>query len=150
MDPFHLDIPQQDLDELHHRLANTRWPGELPGVGWDYGVSQTSLAELVDYWQHGFDWRAQEARLNAHPQFTTTVDGQRLHFLHVRSPEPDATPLIMTHGWPSTVADFLDVLGPLTDPRAHGGDPKDAFHVVAPSVPGFAFSGPTGDRGWNT
>jgi pimeloyl-ACP methyl ester carboxylesterase len=104
----------------------------------------------VEYWRTSYDWRAQEARLNAFPQFTTTIDGQRVHFLHVRSPEPDATPLILTHGWPSTVADFLDVLGPLTDPRAHDGDPADAFHVVAPSVPGFAFSGPTNDRGWNT
>ncbi|MET9001510.1 epoxide hydrolase family protein [Amycolatopsis sp. NPDC004169] len=150
MDPFRLDVPQADLDELHRRLADTRWPGELPGAGWDYGVDQTSLIDLVGYWRSGFDWRAQEARLNAHPQFTTTIDGQRIHFLHVRSPEPDATPLVLTHGWPSTVADFLGILGPLTDPKAHGGDPRDAFHVVAPSVPGFAFSGPTHERGWNT
>ncbi|MEU0532568.1 epoxide hydrolase family protein [Amycolatopsis tolypomycina] len=150
MDPFHITIPQQDLDELDHRLAQTRWPGELPNAGWDYGVNETYLKDLVDYWRNGFDWRAQEAALNEHPQYTTIIDNQRIHFVHVRSPEPNATPLIITHGWPSTIADFRGILGPLTDPRAHGGDPADAFHVVAPSVPGFAFSGPTRERGWNT
>ncbi|HET6707199.1 epoxide hydrolase [Amycolatopsis sp.] len=150
MEPFHINIPQQDLDELADRLAKTRWPGELPDAGWDYGVNETYLKDLVDYWQNGFDWRAQEARLNEYPQYTTTIDNQKVHFVHARSPEPDATPLIITHGWPSTTADFRDILGPLTDPEAHGGDPEDAFHVVAPSVPGFAFSGPTGERGWNT
>ncbi|WP_206785695.1 epoxide hydrolase family protein [Amycolatopsis sp. MtRt-6] len=150
MDPFHINIPQQDLDELNTRLAKTRWPGELPDADWDYGVNETYLKDLVDYWQNGFDWRAQEARLNEHPQYTTTIDNQKVHFVHARSPEPDATPLIITHGWPSTTADFRDIIGPLTDPKAHGGDPKDAFHVVAPSVPGFAFSGPTNERGWNT
>ncbi|WP_043778731.1 epoxide hydrolase family protein [Amycolatopsis rifamycinica] len=150
MDPFHIRIGQQDLDALNDRLARTRWPGELQGTGWDYGVNETYLTELVDHWQNDFDWRAQEAKLNKYPQFTTTIDGQRIHFLHARSPEPTAKPLIITHGWPSTVADFLGILGPLTNPRAHGGDPADAFHVVAPSVPGFAFSGPTTERGWNT
>ncbi|MGW6919382.1 epoxide hydrolase family protein [Kitasatospora sp. NPDC054939] len=148
--PFRIDIPQADLDDLRERLLRTRWPDELPDAGWEYGVALPYLKELVGYWADGFDWRAQEARLNAHPQFTTTVDGQNVHFLHVRSPEPDAVPLVLTHGWPSTVADFLGILGPLTDPRAHGGDPADAFHVVAPSVPGFAFSGPTRERGWGT
>ena len=148
MDPFRVDIPQTDLDELDDRLARTRWPDELPGVGWSYGVSKDYLVDLVDHWRTGFDWRAHEARLNEVPQFTTTIDGQRIHFLHVRSPEPDATALILTHGWPSTVFDFLDLVGPLTDPKAHGGDPADAFHVVVPSVPGFAFSGPTRDTGW--
>jgi pimeloyl-ACP methyl ester carboxylesterase len=144
----HVDIPQDDLDELRTRLARTRWPGQLPGVGWSYGVDQDYLADLVEYWCTGYDWRAHEARLNEIPQFTTEIDGQRVHFLHLRSPEPDATPLLVTHGWPSTVYEFLDILGPLTDPRSHGGDPADAFHVVAPSVPGFAFSGPTGETGW--
>ncbi|WP_018656092.1 epoxide hydrolase family protein [Actinomadura flavalba] len=148
--PFRVDIPQADLDELNARLAATRWPGQVPGAEWDYGVEESYLTELVEYWRSGYDWRAQEARLNEVPQFTTTIDGQNVHFLHARSPEPDALPLVLTHGWPSTVADFLDILGPLTDPRAHGGDPRDAFHVVAPSVPGFAFSGPTAERGWGT
>jgi pimeloyl-ACP methyl ester carboxylesterase len=147
--PFRIDIPQADLDELHRRLDATWWPDDLPGAGWDYGVDADHLRDLVRYWRHDFDWRAQERRLNALPQFTTGIDGQDIHLLHVRSPEPDAIPLVMTHGWPSTVADFLDVIGPLTDPRAHGAEGAPAFHVVAPSVPGFAFTGPTRERGWN-
>jgi len=111
-------------------------------------VNKDYLVELVEHWRSDYDWRTYEARLNEVPQFTTKVDGQTIHFLHARSPEPDATPLIITHGWPSTVFDFLNILGPLTDPRSHGGDPADAFHVVAPSLPGFAFSGPTRDTGW--
>ncbi|MGW1676944.1 epoxide hydrolase family protein [Saccharopolyspora sp. NPDC002376] len=147
-EPFRIDVPQEALDDLRGRLARTRWPGEIPGVGWSYGVHQDYLADLVEYWRTDYDWRGHEARLNSFPQFTMVIDDQRVHFLHVRSPEPDATPLIITHGWPSTVHDFVDVLGPLTDPRAHGGDPADAFHVVAPSLPGFAFSGPTTRTGW--
>ncbi|NIH83143.1 epoxide hydrolase family protein [Amycolatopsis granulosa] len=146
--PFRVAVPQADLDELNARLARTRWPDELPGAGWAYGVPKDYLRDLAGYWRTGYDWRCHEARLNRIPQFTTTIDGQTVHFLHARSPEPDATPLIITHGWPSTVYDLLDILGPLTDPRAHGGDPADAFHVVAPSVPGFAFSGPTREPGW--
>ncbi|MFF1902846.1 epoxide hydrolase family protein [Kitasatospora sp. NPDC058218] len=146
--PFRVNVPEADLDDLRHRLARTRWPDELPDADWSYGISRDYLVELVDYWRGGYDWRLHESRLNRIPQFTTEIDGQNVHFLHARSPEPDATPLLITHGWPSTVYDFLDVLGPLTDPAAHGGDPADAFHVVAPSVPGFAFSGPTGERGW--
>ncbi|MET7771940.1 epoxide hydrolase family protein [Nocardia sp. NPDC005366] len=148
LEPFRIDIPQADLDDLHDRLARTRWPDELPDAGWSYGVNKDYLVSLVDYWRTGYDWREHEARLNKIPQFTTEIDGQNIHFLHVRSPEPDATPLIITHGWPSTVHDFLDIIGPLTDPRAHGGDPADAFDVVAPSLPGFAFSGPTRTGGW--
>jgi pimeloyl-ACP methyl ester carboxylesterase len=146
--PFRIQIPSGQLQELADRLGRTRWPDELPGAGWAYGVNGEWLRELVDHWRHDYDWRAQEAVLNGFPQFTTEIDGQNIHFLHVRSPEPDATPLIITHGWPSTVADFQAVVGPLTDPRAHGGDPADAFHVIAPSLPGYAFSGPTRDRGW--
>ncbi|GAB2917859.1 epoxide hydrolase [Micromonospora polyrhachis] len=148
--PFRVEIAESDLDDLRDRLAKTRWPDELPGVGWSYGINKDYLVELVGYWRSGYDWRRHEARLNEFPQFTTTIDGQNIHFLHVRSPESDATPLIMTHGWPSTVYDFLDVIGPLTDPRAHGADPADAFHLVVPSVPGFAFSGPTRDTGWGS
>ncbi|WP_093906113.1 epoxide hydrolase family protein [Streptomyces sp. cf386] len=146
--PFRIDIPQSDLDDLHDRLDRTRWPDELPGVGWAYGVPSGYLRELVRHWRHEYDWRAAEARLNEWPQFTTEIDGAHVHFAHIRSPEPDATPLIITHGWPGSIVEFLDVVGPLTDPAAHGGDPADAFHVVLPSIPGFGFSGPTRETGW--
>ncbi|WP_026403956.1 epoxide hydrolase family protein [Actinomadura rifamycini] len=147
--PYTLDVPQRDLDDLAARLDRVRWPDEPPGSGWERGVPRARMKELVDHWRTGFDWRAQEARINKFPQFTTEIDGADVHFFHVRSPEPDALPLIVTHGWPSASADFLDMLGPLTDPRAHGGDPADAFHVVVPSLPGFTLSGPTRDTGWN-
>ncbi|MEU9187177.1 epoxide hydrolase [Streptomyces sp. NPDC048484] len=146
--PFRIDTPQADLDDLHARLDRTRWPDELPGVGWAYGVPRAYLEDLVEYWRHSYDWRAAEARLNEWPQFTTVVDGATIHFAHIRSPEPDATPLVITHGWPGSIVEFLDVAGPLTDPRAHGGDPADAFHLVVPSIPGFGLSGPTRDTGW--
>ncbi|MEU5102358.1 epoxide hydrolase family protein [Streptomyces sp. NPDC021354] len=147
--PFRIAIPQPDLDDLRERLARTRWPDELPGVGWSYGVALDYVREVADYWAEQFDWRAQEARLNAFPQFTTDIDGQRVHFLHIRSPEPTALPLLITHGWPGSVAEFTEIIGPLTDPRAHGGDPADAFHLVVPSLPGFGFSGPTREPGWD-
>jgi hypothetical protein len=124
--PFRIEIPQADLDDLRDRLARTRQPGQLPGTGAERGVPQDRLSELIGYWAGGYDWRVHEARLNEHPQFVTEIDGQRIHFLHVRSPEPDATPLILTHGWPGSVAEFLDVIGPLTDPGAHGGDPAES------------------------
>jgi epoxide hydrolase len=148
--PFEVDIPQTDLDDLAERLARVRWPNELTDAGWGYGVPLAFVRELVDYWRSGFDWRAQEARLNAHPQFVTTIDGQRVHFIHVRSPEPGALPLICTHGWPMSVFEYVDLIGPLTEPRAHGGEVADAFHVVIPSLPGHAFSGPTTEPGWDT
>lgn len=147
--PFRIDVPQADLDDLNARLARTRWPDELPGVGWSYGVPASYLTGLAEYWRTSYDWRSQEAKLNAFPQFTTTIDGQNIHFLHVRSPEPDALPLIITHGWPGSIVELMDIIGPLTDPRAHGGDPADAFHVIAPSMPGFGFSGPTRETGWD-
>ncbi|MGY1718318.1 epoxide hydrolase family protein [Blastococcus sp. SYSU DS0552] len=147
--PFRIDVPQAQLDDLRHRLAATRWPDELPGVGWSYGVPVGYARRLAEYWRTGFDWRAAEARLNAFPQFTTRIDGQDIHFLHVRSPEPDAQPLIITHGWPGSVAEFMKIIGPLADSAAHGGEPGDAFHVVAPSIPGFGFSGPTTEPGWD-
>jgi epoxide hydrolase len=148
--PFRIDIPDAALDDLRDRLARTRWPDELPGAGWAYGVPLGYLRELAEYWRAGYDWRAQEARLNQFPQFITAIDGARVHFLHVRSPEPQALPVVITHGWPGSVAEFLDVIGPLTDPGAHGGDPADAFHLVIPSIPGYGFSGPTQDTGWTT
>ncbi|MDQ3787076.1 MAG: epoxide hydrolase [Actinomycetota bacterium] len=148
--PFRIAIPQADLDDLHRRLDATRWPDELPGVDWSYGVPRTYLQELTQYWRTEYDWRAQEKLLNDLPQFTTEIDGQNIHFIHVRSPEPDAVPLVLTHGWPGSIVEFLDVIGPLTDPRTHGGEPADAFHLVIPSLPGFGLSGPTREQGWHT
>jgi epoxide hydrolase len=146
--PFEVNIPQADLDDLHERLIRTRWPDELPGVGWSRGVPLGYLKELTEYWQNEYDWHQWEGRLNEFPQFTTTIDGQNIHFLHVRSPEPGALPLIMSHGYPSSVVEFQSILEPLTDPVSHGGVPADAFHVVAPSIPGFGFSTPVVETGW--
>jgi microsomal epoxide hydrolase len=147
--PFRIDIPQADLDDLRARLESTRWPDQLPDSGWDYGIPLDYVQQLAEYWRTSYDWRVHEQALNAFPQFTTEIDGQRVHFLHVRSPEPDAMPLIMTHGWPGSIVEFINIIGPLTDPRAHGADAADAFHLVVPSIPGYGFSGPTRDRGWN-
>ena len=148
--PYRIDIPQVALDDLRDRLGRTRWPDELPGVGWDLGVPLDYLKGLAEYWATTYDWRGQEAALNEFAQFTTVIDDQNVHFLHVRSPEPGALPLLITHGWPGSIAEFLDITGPLADPAAHGGDPADAFHVIAPSIPGFGFSGPTHQTGWST
>ncbi|WP_399925072.1 epoxide hydrolase family protein [Streptomyces kanamyceticus] len=138
--PFEIAVPQADLDDLRDRLGRTRWPSEAPGQGWSRGTPVAYLKELADHWANGYDWRAREARLNAHPQFTTVIDGQRIHFLHVRSADPDALPLLLTHGWPGSVVEFLELIGPLS---------RD-FHLVIPSLPGFGFSGPLTDSGWNT
>jgi epoxide hydrolase len=146
--PYRISVPQADLDDLRDRLARTRWAPDLPGTGWQRGVPTEYLRELAGYWATKFDWRAQEAALNAYPQFITTIDGADLHFLHVRSAQPDATPLMLLHGWPGSVVEFLDMIGPLTDPAAHGGDPADAFHLVIPSLPGYGFSGPLTETGW--
>ena len=147
--PFSVDVPEADLVDLQNRLANTRWPDDLPDAGWEYGVPLAYLKDLAEYWRTGYDWRAEEARLNSHPQFTATIDGQKIHFLHVRSAQPNALPLLLTHGWPGSVAEFLQVIGPLSDPTSHGGEARDAFHLVIPSLPGFGFSGPTHEKGWN-
>ncbi|WET82509.1 epoxide hydrolase [Amycolatopsis sp. QT-25] len=149
MKPFRVEIPQADLDDLNRRISTTRWPEDLPGEGWSRGVPTAYLKELSEYWRTSYDWRAAEARLNRFPQYITEIDGANVHFLHVRSPEPDATPLLITHGWPGSVAEFLDVIEPLTDPRANGGDPADAFHLVIPSIPGYGFSGSTPGAGWS-
>jgi microsomal epoxide hydrolase len=141
--PFRIAVDDDLLDDLRVRLRRTRWPDQIPGSDWDYGTDLATLQDLCAYWRDEFDWRAAEARLNAWPQFETDIDGTYLHFIHARSPHPGALPLVITHGWPGSVAEFLKVLGPLTDPPAHGGDPADAFHVVAPSMPGYGFSGPT-------
>jgi epoxide hydrolase len=148
--PFSIEVPQADLDDLADRLASTRWAAELPGAPWARGVPGSYLCELAEHWRTGYDWRRAEAELNALPQFTTTLDGANVHFLHVRSTEPGALPLVLTHGWPGSIVEFLDVIGPLSDPGAHGGDPADAFDLVIPSIPGFGFSGPLPDEGWTT
>jgi pimeloyl-ACP methyl ester carboxylesterase len=149
IEPFTIDVPDAVLDDLHERLARTRFPEQIPDAGWDYGTELGYLEELVGYWRDNYDWRTQEARLNELDNFTTEIDGQRIHFIHARSPEPNAMPLIISHGWPGSVVEFLDIIDPLTNPRAHGGKPEDAFHVVCPSLPGYAFSGPTHERGWD-
>ncbi len=150
IEPFQIAIPQADLDDLHDRLARTRWPSEISGVGWSRGVPVAYLEKLATYWRDEYDWREWEAKLNAFPQYTTTIDGTNIHFLHVPSPEPNALPLILTHGWPGSIVEFMNVIGPLADPVSHGGDPADAFHVVVPSMPGYGFSDPVHETGWNT
>lgn len=150
MREFKVDIPQSQLNDLKRRLEATRWPDEMPGVGWSRGAPLGYVRELAEYWRTSYDWRAAEAQLNQFPQFLTEIDGVRVHFLHVRSPELNAMPMILTHGWPSSVVEFIDVIGPLTDPVAYGGNAADAFHVVIPSMPGHAFSGPTRQPGWDT
>jgi pimeloyl-ACP methyl ester carboxylesterase len=146
--PFTIKTAPEALDDLHNRLSRTRWPDELPGAGWNYGMPLDYVQKLADYWRNGYDWRMWEAKLNQYPQFTTTIDGQNIHFLHVRSAQPNALPLILTHGWPGSVVEYLDVIEPLTNPRANG-DLAQAFHLVIPSLPGYGFSGPTHEAGWN-
>ncbi|MET8352825.1 MULTISPECIES: epoxide hydrolase family protein [unclassified Micromonospora] len=144
--PFRVEVPQTALDDLAARLGRTVWPADLPGAGATYGMSTDRVRALVDRWRDGFDWRAVEARLNGYPQFVTEIDGEQIHFLHVRSSRPDATPLVLTHGWPGSVLEYLDVIAPLTEPTAPDAP---AFHLVIPSLPGFGFSGPTRSAGWN-
>lgn len=144
--PYRVEIPQAALDDLSERLRRALWPDELPGSGGAYGMTSERVRSLAGYWLDGFDWRAVEARLNSYPQFVTDIDGESIHFLHVRSERADATPLILTHGWPGSVVEFLDLIAPLTAP-ADAEDP--AFHLVIPSLPGFGFSGPTRSAGWN-
>ena len=146
--PFTIEIPQADLDDLQARLERTRFAPAAPGDSWEYGTPESYLREMVDRWRTGFDWRAQEARMNAYPNFRTEIDGQTVHFVHVRSAEPGARAVVLTHTYPGSFAEFLDLIGPLTDPVAHGGRPEDAFHVVIPSVPGFGFSTPVADGAW--
>jgi epoxide hydrolase len=150
--PFRVQVPQADVDDLADRLARTRWAPPAPAAAEDgsRGLPTARLRELVEHWRTAWSWRTQEAALNAWPQVTTTIDGTTVHALHVRSPEPDAVPLVLVHGWPGSVVEFLQVLAPLTDPAAHGGDPADAVHLVVPSLPGYGFSGPPPDTGWTT
>ena len=150
IEPFRIDIPQRDLDDLAGRLAATRWPDEVAGAGTEYGMPLGTTRRLAEHWRTSYDWRAHEAQLNEFPQYRTTIDGQTIHFLHVQSAEPDALPLLLLHGWPGSVLEFAGMIGPLTDPKAHGGDPSRAFHVVVPSLPGYGFSGPTAAPGWDS
>ena len=139
--PYTIHIDQAALDDLQRRLAATRFPAPAPDDSWDYGTPVSYLQRMVEAWRQ-FDWRAQEVRMNAVPNFTTEIDGQTVHFVHVRSAEPEATPLLLLHTYPGSFAEFLDMIGPLTDPVAHGGRAEDAFHVVVPSMPGYGFSTP--------
>jgi len=146
--PFRIEVSQDQLDDLRDRLRRTRWPDDLPEVGWSRGVPLAYLKELAAYWGSIYNWRKHEEELNRYPQFTTTIEGENVHFLHVRSPEPNALPLLLIHGWPGSVVEFLRVIGPLSDPRSFGGDPDQAFHLVIPSLPGHGFSGPIRQPGW--
>jgi microsomal epoxide hydrolase len=147
--PFHLAIPAADLADLHARLRQTRWPDAETVADTTQGPQLHKIRALVARWQDGYDWRRCEAMLNGWGQYRTEIDGIDIHFLHIRSREPDATPLLLTHGWPGSVLEFRDVIGPLTDPVAHGGQAGDAFHLVIPSLPGFGFSGQPTGTGWN-
>jgi pimeloyl-ACP methyl ester carboxylesterase len=147
--PFHVDIPDAALEDLRRRIAATRWPSRELVADRSQGVQLATLQELARYWTTDYDWRRAEAKLNALPHFTTEIDGVDIHFIHVRSAHENALPLIMTHGWPGSVVEMVDSVGPLTDPTAHGGSAEDAFHLVLPSLPGYGFSGEPGEIGWD-
>jgi pimeloyl-ACP methyl ester carboxylesterase len=146
--PFRIDIPDADLDDLRQRLRLTRWPEAQTVDDWSQGIPLDYLRRLCAHWLDAYDWRATEARLNRFPQFRTEIDGLPIHFIHLRSPEPDALPLVMTHGWPGSIVEFHKVIEPLTDPAGHGGAAADAFHLVCPSLPGYGFSGKPDRTGW--
>ena len=146
--PFAVTVPDAAVEDLRRRLRATRWPEPETVEDWSQGAPLRYVQDLCRYWADGYDWPARQARLNAVEQYTTDLDGQRIHFLHARSPQPDALPLVLTHGWPGSVTEFLDVVAPLTDPAAHGSDPRDAFTVVAPSLPGYGWSGKPTAPGW--
>ncbi|MEU2228825.1 epoxide hydrolase, partial [Streptomyces sp. NPDC018347] len=147
--PFRIDIPESSVEELKRRLSETRFPPPLPGDDWSTGVPVSYLRRLVAYWVDEFDWAEQQASLNMLPQFTTVIEGQTIHFVHVRSKVSGALPLVLTHGWPGSFVEFVDLIGPLTDPEAHGRAAADAFDVVIPSLPGFGFSSPVVEGGWD-
>ena len=146
-EPFTIDVPDAVLEDLALRLSRTRWPDDIPGSQWEYGSSLSYIRELVDYWRTSFDWRAQERMLNSFPQFKAEIDGLGIHFIHQRGAGPDPFPLVMIHGWPSSIHEMYKVVGPLTDPASHGGDPADAFDMVVPSLPGYGFSDRPKERG---
>src|SRR6185503_19523614 len=146
--PFRVDVPEDDLDDLRRRIAATRWPPKELVDDRSQGVQLATMQELAHYWENEYDWRRNEARLNALPQFTTRIDGLDIYFIHVRSKHENALPLVMTHGWPGSVVELLETIGPLTDPTAHGGTADDAFHLVLPSVPGYGYSEEPMELGW--
>ena len=148
IEPFHLSVPEEQLADLRDRLSRTRWPDRETVADTSQGPQFAKVRALCDYWRDSYDWRRCEAVLNGFGQYRTELDGLGIHFLHVRSPEPDAMPLVLTHGWPGSVLEFRDVIGPLTDPAAYGGDPRDAFHLVIPTLPGFGFSDKPTGTGW--
>jgi len=148
VESFRIEVPDAELDDLRERLNAVRWPERETVRDWSQGVPLEYMRELCAYWAAGYDWRATEARLNALPQFRAEIDGLGIHFIHVRSPHPDALPLVMTHGWPGSIVEFIKVIGPLSDPSAYGGDRADAFHVVSPSLPGYGFSDKPQRPGW--
>jgi microsomal epoxide hydrolase len=150
VEPFEIRVDDSVLDDLRARLGRARFPDQIDGTGWEYGVSIHYLRDLVAYWFNHYDWRVHEARLNDLAQFRTRIDGQRIHFVHERAAHAGALPLLLVHGWPGSIVEFLDVVPRLTDPDVHGGTRDDAFHVVAPSLPGYGFSGPTAETGWDT
>jgi pimeloyl-ACP methyl ester carboxylesterase len=147
--PFRVSIPQAALNDLKRRLAATRWPEHETVADWSQGVPLAKAQALIAYWRDRYDWRKFEARLNAFPQFRTRIDGLGIHFLHVKSSHPNALPIVLTHGWPGSIVEFLKVIGPLTEPTRHGGKAEDAFHVVIPSLPGFGFSDKPAETGWD-
>ena len=147
--PFQIAISDEELEDLQQRLSLTRLPDQLNNISWEYGTDLSYMRELLGYWQDGFDWREQERQLNQFDQFTTEVDGLSMHFIHQRSNNSDAIPLMIVHGWPGSVAEFNKIIGPLTDPLSHGGDISDSFHVIAPSLPGFGFSGIPDETGYS-
>src|SRR3954470_10102686 len=146
--PFTIQVPEADLEDVRARIVATRWPSRELVTDRSQGVQLATMQELARYWATEYDWRRCEARLNALPQFMTEIDGVDIHFIHARSPHAGALPLIMTHGWPGSVVELLETVGPLTDPTAHGGSPEDAFHLVLPSLPGYGFSGEPTELGW--
>lgn len=146
---FSIAVPEQAINDLNLRLSLSRIPDQLDNISWEYGTDKPYLLSLLDYWQNDFDWRAQEAMLNGFDQYKTIIDGLDIHFIHHRSPHPDAIPLLLVHGWPGSIAEFHKIIGPLTDPTAYGGSATDAFHVIAPSLPGFGFSEKPATSGYN-
>ena len=147
--PFNVQVPDEILDDLDDRLKRARFPDQIPDTDWSYGTDGAYLSELIDYWRTEFDWRAQEQILNELNQFTTVIDGVDLHFIHQRSSNPDAVPLLLIHGWPGSIFEFMEIIGPLSDPASYGGNRSDAFHLVIPSLPGFGFSGKPSESGWS-
>ena len=149
IEAFEIRVDDSILEDLHRRLVQTRFPDQIADTGWDYGIPVDYLRQLIEFWRDSYDWRSEESRLNGFEHFRTDIDGQRIHFIHARSVHPDARPLLLTHGWPGSFVEFLDVIPRLTDPESYGGQASDAFHVIVPSLPGYGFSEPPRSPGWD-